>query len=112
VAGLEIRRPWQDLTGEAVARVQGQLGVYELADAAGRTVRIGYAGGKSLFGLRGELEARLREGEATRFRYEVNTAYLTRYQELLMVYAARHGGELPPANRAAPPGRLGRLHPG
>ena len=69
----------------------------------------GVAGGRSRFGLRGELEAELaRRGPGFRFRVEVNTQYHTRFRELLMLHRADHG-TLPPENEA-PPG-LGRLHP-
>ena len=87
------------------------MGVFELADDGGEVVFIGYAGGRSLFGLRGELDAMRGRSRASLFRYEVNTAYLTRYQELLMVFVADHG-RLPAENDAAGAGWLGRLSPG
>ncbi len=86
------------------------MGVYELADADGTVLLIGYAGGRSRFGMRGEIAAAVERTQgAARFRYEVTTAYLTRYQELLMVHQAEFGG-LPPGN--APEPGLGRLSPG
>jgi hypothetical protein len=88
---------------------QGHLGVYELADASGTTLFIGYAGGKSRLGLRGEiLDACAEHDDATQVRYEVNTAYWTRYQELLMLHISAHG-ELPEAVTFT--GKLGRLSP-
>jgi len=87
------------------------MGVFELADEADNILFVGYAGGRSLFGLRGELASALRNSRATRYRYEVTTAYLTRYQELLMVYEADHGG-LPPENDSTGVPTLGRLSPG
>ena len=87
------------------------MGVFELADAKGEVIFIGYAGGRSLFGLRGELGKLLRHSSATQFRYEITTAYLTRYQELLMLFVADHG-RLPADNEGRPLPRLGRLSPG
>lgn len=103
---IRLDKPWRTLEAEALARVGGQLGVYELGDARGEIVFIGYAGGRSRMGLRGELESHL--GDASLFRVEVNMSYLTRYRELLMAFEADYG-RLPARN--ARPQRLGRLHP-
>jgi hypothetical protein len=111
VAGVRLDKPWTDLTPEAVAALAGELGVYQLGDPQGRVVRIGYAGGRTLFGLRSELQAALAAGEAARFRTEVTAQYLSRYEELLMVHVADHG-QLPPGNAAEGRRRLGRLSPG
>ena len=106
---IRLDKPWIPLGPDAVARVWGQLGVYEIADESGQVVFIGYAGGHSRFGLRGELESRCRtEPQGRAFRYEVNMSYLTRYRELLMAFEADHG-RLPAQNER--PSRLGRLHP-
>ena len=111
MAGVRLDKPWIPLTDENVARLAGELGVYQLADSEGRIVRIGYAGGRSLFGLRGELRAALAAGEAARFRTEVTSQYLSRYEELLMVHKADFG-DLPAGNEADSRRRLGRLSPG
>ncbi len=106
---LRLDKPWEELTPEAVARLSGQLAVYAIADAKGDTLLIHYAGGRSLFGLRGELKRELQaRGAGHRFRLEVNMQYLTRWRELLMLHQADHGA-LPPENAADPPRRLGRL---
>jgi hypothetical protein len=109
---IRMEKPWSALTPEAVKALPGQLGVYQLADADGRVVYIGFAGGRSLFGLRSELERALREkpGDAARFRVEINQQYTTRHLELLMLHVADHGS-LPVVNAADPPPRLGRLSP-
>jgi hypothetical protein len=109
---LRLEKPWIALTGDAVQALPGQLGVYQLADAEERIVYIGFAGGRSLFGLRSALERALQErpGGAASFRYEINQQYLSRYQELLMLHVAEHGA-LPIINRADPPANLGRLSP-
>jgi hypothetical protein len=107
---IRLEKPWLPLTEEEVAALPGQLGVYEIADAEGATLFIGFAGGRSRFGLRSELSAECerRRGANTRFRYEVHMQYLTRHRELLMLHQADHG-RIPPEND--PPPRLGRLHP-
>ena len=109
---IRLEKPWIELTPEAVKALPGQLGVYQLADAEGRVVYIGFAGGRSLFGLRSELERALRErpGGAARFRTEVNQQYTSRHLELLMLHVADYGS-LPVVNAADPPVRLGRLSP-
>ena len=97
---LRLDKPWLDLTAENVARLSGQLGVFQIADAAGTVVYIGYAGGKSLFGLRSEIGkfAGSPRAGAARFRYEVNQQYQTRYRELLMLHVSDHGA-VPELNR-------------
>ena len=102
---VRLSKPW--LSPDAAHELPGQLGAFELADDDGRGLYVGYAGGRSRFGLRSAvLEALAGIPQASRFRVEVNTAYLTRYRELLMAYVADHGG-LPPANEPEP--TLGRL---
>lgn len=109
---IELNKPWRPLDRIEVARLQGQTGVYELGDSDGNILFIGMAGGRSLFGLRGELEKHLgAPGDATRFRVEVNTQYLSRQEELLMAYAVKHG-TLPSWNVARGKAKTkGRLSP-
>ncbi len=105
---LELDKAWRP-RAEAAA-LPGHMGVFELGDEAGAVVFVGYAGGRSRFGLRGEIsEALERLPDASGFRYEVTTAYLTRYRELLMAHRAISGA-LPPGNAPVP--GLGRLSPG
>ena len=110
--GVRLEKAWIPLTENAVAALPGQLGVYEIADRAGEVVYIGFAGGRSRFGLRSELRGELerRGAGAARFRFEVNMQYLSRYQELLMVHHADHG-RLPADNANSQTPRLGRLSP-
>src|SRR5881227_2417546 len=78
---IRLDKPWLALDAAHVRGLGGQLGVYEIASVADDAVlRVGYAGGRSLFGLRGELQRELRErGDGVaRFRVEVTMAYLTR----------------------------------
>jgi hypothetical protein len=113
VSGVRMTGPWLPLDAATVQRLGGHMGVYELAAAGGEVVRIGFAGGRSVFGLRGELERALRDnsspGAATSFRYEITTSYLSRYQELLMAHAADHGAI--PAWNTDTDQRLGKLSP-
>jgi hypothetical protein len=109
--GVRLEKPWRALDAPTVAKVAAELGVYELAGVDQRVVRIGYAGGRTLFGLRSELQAAFAAGEAALFRTEVTSQYLSRYEELLMVHVADHG-RLPPGNAADARRRLGRLTPG
>jgi hypothetical protein len=105
---IRLEKPWLPLTTENLRSVKGQLGVYQLGSADDGVTFIGYAGGKSLFGLKGELNTRLSEGPETNFRLEVTTAYQTRYRELLMIHIADHG--IPPRDNDKLP-RLGKLSP-
>ena len=109
---IRMIKPWVALTLENVKKLTGQLGVYQLANAGGDTVFIGFAGGRSLFGLRGEMEAHMQAppAAATQFRVEVNQQYTTRYQELLMVHVHDHG-DVPAGNLGKPLPKLGRLSP-
>jgi hypothetical protein len=107
MTAIRLERPWIQLDDDAVRRIPAMLGVYELGDADGRVRLIGYAGGRSLFGLRSEIGAH--RGSFERFRYEITSAYLSRWQELLMVHQADHG-TLPP-DQPDPGRRLGRLSP-
>ncbi len=108
---LRLDKPWQPLTAEEAARLPGQLGVYQIADAEGRILFIGQAGARSPFGLRSELQREFAErGTGLRFRVEVNQQYRSRWFELLMVHQADHGS-LPPDNAKNPPPNLGRLSP-
>jgi hypothetical protein len=108
--GVRMLREWTPLDAAHVAAVGMQVGVYELAGDNGEVTLIGYAGGRSRRGLRGELEGHLAAGRASRFRLESTTAYLSRYHELLAVHVADHG-RLPRHNTDDPAG-LGRLSPG
>ena len=108
--GIRLTKPWATLAPDAIRALPGHLGVFELADGTGRVLHIGYAGGRSLFGLRSAIgDAHRRHPGAAQFRYEVNMQYLSRYQELLMLHKADHGA-LPDGN-AGERMRLGRLSP-
>jgi hypothetical protein len=102
VSGLQIRSAWRPLDAEETGRVEPAVGVYEIR-VDGVVRRIGYAGARSLFGLRGELGALAATTPHAEFRAEVTSAYLSRWHELLGAHVAAHGrapcdndpGELP-----------------
>ena len=106
--GVEMSKPWLPLTEQALERVSGQLGVFELADADQEICYIGFAGGRSTFGLKGELAVRL--NDARWFRVEITAAYRTRHRELLMARFARTG-RYPRQNTPEDTRHLGRLSP-
>jgi hypothetical protein len=104
---LRLQKHWLS-DAQALARVRGQMGVYQLADDSGEVIYMSYAGGHSLGGLRGEITRSLSEHpQATQVRFEITTSYLSRYKELLMLHQADHG-TLPAHD---PSVRLGRLSP-
>jgi hypothetical protein len=108
---LRLDKPWKPLTPEEATRLPGQLGVYQIADAAGTVLYIGHAGARSPFGLRSELQREVAErGAGCQFRVEVNQQYRSRWFELLMLHKADHGA-LPADNAKNPPPNLGRLSP-
>ena len=98
--GIALAKPWRPLS--EIGSLPGQLGVFELCDDNEQVLLVGAAGGRSLFGLRSAVaEAAAEVPQASGFRVEVTTAYLTRYRELLMGHVAAHG-HLPPANPPEP----------
>ncbi len=89
--------------------MSAHLGVYQISNAAHDVVYIGYAGGRSLWGLRGALQAQLAErGEGFNFRVEVNHQYLSRWEELLKIHKGDHG-TVPSGNESHRPRRIGQL---
>ncbi len=95
-------------TGEALDRLKGNLGVFQLANAQHEVMFIGFAGGKSQFGLKSEVAAALeKHSDIAAVRFEITTAYHTRYRELLMAHVADHN-TLPKYNEQI---NLGRLSP-
>ena len=103
----EIRGAWAPFRREDVPVISGSLGIYEIADAAGSLLYAGYAGGRTLHGLRGciaacfsgELPFAAALATAASYRYEVNSSYLGRWLEILGRYREEHGA-LPPGNMA------------
>ena len=98
----EIKMPWKEwapyadtpLWGPEAKKLSGSNGVYEIADASGKTIYVGYAGSRARFGLRGKLKDHFSEletnpeirGKGHFFRYEVTSSYLSRWVEVVGRY--------------------------
>ncbi|MGC2486059.1 MAG: hypothetical protein WA359_07445 [Acidimicrobiales bacterium] len=108
---VRMNSPWLDFNASEVAAIGGYLGVYEVRTRDGEIVRIGYAGGLSQFGLRGELENLLaRYGNGfVQLRVEITSSYLSRYQELVAVHLNDHGRM--PCDNVDDPSRFGVVTP-
>jgi len=109
--GVRLDSPWQLLNASVAEAVGGYLGVYEVRSFDGNYLRIGYAGGKSQYGLRGEIECLLEKygAECVDVRFEITSSYLSRYQELLMLHMHDYGRL--PRDNAEDPLRLGIITP-
>jgi hypothetical protein len=115
---MPLNKPWAHWRAGAERELPGNLGVYELGDAEGRILYIGFAGGRSRFGIRGVLAAHFSDDEpnvvlrerAALYRFEANQMYWTRWLELLARYRGEHG-HVPDGNEASaePVPRLGRI---
>lgn len=105
-------KPWAPIA-EVIPKTRGNLGVFQFADDEDNVIYIGFAGGKSIYGLKGEVtDLADRIPAATKVRVEVNTAYQSRFRELLMVHVSDHG-DLPKYNIELDhrPVKLGRMSP-
>lgn len=109
---IRMTKAWKPLNAENVKKLPAQLGVFQLGDDKGEVVFIGFGGGRSLFGVRSEIEKAMADlpAGATQFRVEINQQYTTRYQELLMLHVHDHGS-VPAGNVGKPLPTLGRLSP-
>lgn len=131
---MRVRKPWTEWDDAIDYRdLPGAMGIFEIADAEKRTLYIGKAGGRSPFGIRGELfrhfstAERLKDenwihpqmgqslpsiqGRAKYYRYEVNHQYYSRWIEALSRFR-EDWDTVPPANLEDPEGLppLGRYH--
>lgn len=133
---MPIRKDWSTWNPQANFKdIPGAMGIFEIADEKKTTIYIGFAGGKSPYGMRGELyrifgfppgsekwnwshpqmeglPAALKK-QAHYYRYEVNHNYYSRWIEDLTRYREDHDLTLPPINREATveqPPHLGRYH--
>jgi hypothetical protein len=109
---LRLDKPWIGLADLPADRLPAQLGVFELGNAAGEVIFIGYAGGNRAFGLRTAILEELdRLGDAaTCVRYELTQGYLSRWEELMMIHRFDHGD--PPSSSHPETIPRGRLTPG
>jgi hypothetical protein len=109
-----MTKPWLDATPDVLAEIPVGTGVYEIREAAGDVIDIGYAGSKEPFGLRSALQ-RLVDGldsDVLQLRYELHVQYHSRYLELVLSHRARHEGSAPESVAHRAPGVHGRLPPG
>jgi len=117
---MALNKPWTDYDPATASRLPGALGVYEIGDEDGNVLYVGFAGGRSRYGLRGEIMARFDPDspqgaitqQARKLRYEVNMMYMTRFIELLENHQDALGvlpvGNLAPGEYV--PGILQRRH--
>lgn len=105
---ISMTKPWIPLTRENVARVPASVGVFQVADESG-AIAIDFAGGRSLFGLRGELEVWLDRQPGLSFRYERTNSYLSRYRELVQIFTNEFG--VLPRNLVGADAPTGRIRP-
>lgn len=116
---MPLNKPWESFDPAQVKELSGSNGPYELADADGAVLYIGYAGSKANFGLRGkiadhfsdrELNPAIR-GRVALYRYEVNSMYYSRWVDLLSRYREDYD-RLPEGNEASSEHipTLGRFH--
>ena len=105
---MPLKKPWNAFDPSRLKELSGSNGVYELADEGGNVIYIGYAGSRANFGLRGKIADHFSEGElnpairgrVARYRYEVNSMYLSRWVDLLGRFVEDYD-RLPPGNEAS-----------
>ena len=104
---IRLDKEWVRVS-EALQRLKGNMGVFQLGDSSREIIFIGFAGAKSNFGLTGEISESLDRLDGAEFvRWEVTTAYWSRYKELMMIHQFDHG-DCPKENEKI---NLGRLSP-
>jgi hypothetical protein len=89
-----MTKEWQDGTSaETLETVPVSTGVYEIADRNGTVIDIGVAGALEPFGLRSKLRglADTYQVPEMQFRFEEHVQYQSRYVELVLSHASRHG---------------------
>jgi hypothetical protein len=106
-----MSKPWLDATTAEMARIPPVTGVYEVRDADGVVLDIGYAGSREPFGLKSRIGAVVAgEGRGgLQFRYESQVVYMSRYVELVLAHRAFHGGADPYRVAQRPIPVIGRL---
>ena len=71
---IRLDKRWQPLS-EALSRLRGNMGVFQLANDSGEVIYVGFAGGRSQYGLGGEVRSlAVQIPEASQVRWEVTTA--------------------------------------
>lgn len=101
---MVLNKAWTEASAAALGHLPGALGVFELRSSDGEISFIGFAGGRTRYGLRSAISdsidlLRAAGDGPDGFRYEVNQMYLTRYVEVLEKYI-QATGDIPPGNKA------------
>ncbi|MER7274899.1 hypothetical protein ABT369_10610 [Dactylosporangium sp. NPDC000244] len=109
-----MTKPWIDLTPAALAEIPVGTGVYEIRDAGGEVLDIGYAGAREPFGLRSAIQRVSAElagqsGVGLQIRYEQHVQYRSRHIELVLSHRAHQDGRVPDRVAAREPAVHGRL---
>ncbi len=88
-----MTKPWLKSSADELRSVPVSTGVYEIADADGTVIDIGFAGALEPFGLRSKLAALADEYaiDGMQFRFEEHVQYQSRYTELVLAHRSRHG---------------------
>lgn len=75
-----------------MAEIPVAVGVFEIADADGNSLALGFAGGHSTFGLRSEIPKKAAEFSGPlSYRIELTMAYQSRLKEILLLGQGREG---------------------
>jgi hypothetical protein len=91
-SGIGMRSSWQPLEETSVADIPLSVGVYEIADELGNVAARGFAGGRSVFGLRGEIAKLAADSDRPlRYRVEVTMSYTSRLKELTEMLPTQEG---------------------
>jgi hypothetical protein len=89
---MPLNKPWTPYHPENDRQIPGNLGVFEIGDSHGKVLYIGYAGGRTRFGLRESIPAAITANTgAVSYRYEINQMYTSRWIDLLSRYRNEHG---------------------
>ena len=98
---MPIGNAWHSLANEDAPEASG---VYELGNSNGTVVYIGSSGNlRERINQHANADGRSCIGKnASRFRYERTSSYISRERELFTEYKDSHGGEIPPCNENDP----------
>lgn len=102
---MAITNPWHRLySPKTIRRIPRKAGAYELGNKYGTVIYIGETGD-----LRERIDYHVDDPSndcirknATRFRYEITRAHITRERVLIKQYKAKHRGKLPSCNTQDP----------
>ena len=98
---MPINNQWHSLRNEDAPEAAG---VYELGNSNGAVVYIGRSGNlRQRLNQHANADGRSCLGKnASRFRYDSTSSYISRERELFTEYKDSHGGDIPPCNENDP----------